>query len=93
MAKDRRVEVLFEQQQYKRLEEAAHREGKSVGAMVREAVAKYVVSPTGAEREAALQRLLSIDTGIDPGSPEELKRDLVRDMDEYLEKKLNVEAD
>ena len=34
MAKDKRVEVLFEPQQYKRLEEVAQRPGKAVCALL-----------------------------------------------------------
>jgi hypothetical protein len=82
MAKDKRVEVLFDPADYRRLEEVARREGKPVGAMIREAVAKYVVEPSEAEREAALQDFLSIDTAIDPGSQEDLKEMIIKGYDE-----------
>lgn len=81
MAKDKRVEVLFEPAEYRILEDAAHRQGKAVGAVIREAVAKYVVTPSAAERERALQDLLSIDGGI-VGSPEEIKEEILRGYDE-----------
>lgn len=94
MAKDKRVEVLFEPSEYRVLEDAAHRQGKSVGSMIREAVAKYVAGPSREERIAAMKRLLSGKYDIDvPESPEELKAEIIADMDDYLEKKLNVEAD
>jgi Ribbon-helix-helix protein, copG family len=82
MAKDKRVEVLFDPVDYKRLEEVARREGKPVGAMIREAVAKYVGGPSEAERERTLQDFLSINTGIDPGTPEDIKEVILKGYDE-----------
>ena len=94
MAKDKRVEVLFESQQYKRLEEAAHREGKSVGALVREAVAKYVVAPTEEERQAAVDRILSGEYAIGPvGSPEEIKKEITDAMYERTMKSVVYDQD
>ncbi len=82
MAKDKRVEVLFDPADYKRLDEVARREGKPVGAVIREAVAKYVVAPSEAEREAAWEDFFSIETGIDPGSPEDIKEVILKGYDE-----------
>ena len=93
MAKDKRVEVLFEPQQYKRLEEAAHREGKAVGAVIRDAVAKYVVSPSEEERQRAFEHLLSMQVDIDPGSPEDIKAVIISGLDEYLDKNLAESED
>ena len=98
MAKDKRVEVLFEPAEYKLLEDAAHREGKSVGSMVREAVVKYVTGPTQAEREQIWQELMALQgMGGPSGSPEEIKAELIEGLDDHLERKLqqldDVEAD
>jgi hypothetical protein len=85
MTKDKRVEVLFEPSDYKRLEEVAHREGKAVGAMIREAVAKYVTGPSEAEREAAWADFLEMceqELGGPVGSPEEIKEEILRGYDE-----------
>jgi hypothetical protein len=90
MAKDKRVEVLFDPKDYRLLEDAAHREGKSVGHMIREAVAKYVVQPTQDERQRALEWVFSQDLGP-PGSPEEIKEDILRDMDEGLAESLEAD--
>lgn len=61
MAKDKRVEVLFEPSEYRTLEDAAHREGMSVGHVIREAVAKYVAGPTQEQRRKALENILSME--------------------------------
>lgn len=59
MAKDKRVEVLFEPEDYKRLEYKAQTEHRSVGSVIREAVAKYVEGPSAEQRKAAIERLLT----------------------------------
>jgi hypothetical protein len=82
VAKEKRVEILFEQTDYERLAEIARREHKSVGGVIREAVAKYVTSPSEAEREAAWDDFFSIETGIDPGSPEDIKETILKGYDE-----------
>ncbi len=82
MAKDKRVEVLFEPGDYRLLEEAARREGKSVGGVIREAVAKYVVQPTEEECRRAWEDLMSIEGGP-AGTPEEIKR-IITDS-QYIE--------
>ncbi len=83
MAKDKRVEVLFEPQQYKRLEEIAHREGKAVGALIREAVEKYVVAPSEEVRERAWKHFFSLaGKGGPSGSPEEIKEEILKGYDE-----------
>jgi hypothetical protein len=81
LAKGKRVEVLFDPREYRVLEDAAHRDGKSVGHVIREAVAKYVVIPAEATRERALGDFLSI-AGGPVGSPEEMKEDILRGYDE-----------
>lgn len=85
MAKDKRVEVLFEPRDYQRLEEAARREHKSVGGVIREAVAKYVTGPSEAARAAAWDdffKLAEEGAGGPSGSPEEIKEQILRGYDE-----------
>lgn len=85
MAKEKRVEILFEPTDYERLAEIARREHKSVGGIIREAVAKYVTSPSEAEREAAWDdffRMSNEMVGGEVGSPEEIKEEILRGYDE-----------
>ncbi len=92
MVKDKRVEVLFEPSEYRILEDAAQRQGKSVGAMVREAVVKYVTGPSQEKREAAIKHLRSLQGQGGPvGSPEEIKAEIIAGIDEYLDKKLEAD--
>ncbi len=92
MVKDKRVEVLFEPSEYRILEDAAQRQGKSVGAMVREAVVKYVTGPSQEKREAAIKHLRSLQGQGGPvGSPEEIKAEIMAGIDEYLDKKLEAD--
>lgn len=83
MAKDKRVEVLFDPKEYRVLEDAAHRDGKSVGHIIREAVAKYVVTPRQEDRLRAIEHLRSLKgMGGPVGSPEEIKEAILRGYDE-----------
>ncbi len=94
MAKDKRVEVLFDPADYKRLEEIARREGKPVGAMIREAVAKYVVGPSEAERAAAWEDLMAMaEQGLGGPMPslEELKEEMARTQYEAIAKGLSYD--
>ena len=88
MAKNKRVEVLFEPSEYRTLEDAAHREGKSVGSMVREAVAKYVTDSDRARRKQALDWILAQDFSDLPPW-EELKEEMAeaeaREFDKLYE--------
>ena len=86
----KRVEVLFDEKEYKRLEEIARAHKQSVGSLVREAVAKYVTRPTEEERRKAVEWILAQDIGP-LGSPEEIKEEILTAMDEAIEK--GLEAD
>jgi predicted transcriptional regulator len=88
MAKEKRVEILFEPTDYERLSEIARRDHKSVGSVVREAVAKYVASPSNAERSGAMRRLLALESNIDWGTPEELSKEISRASYEAVMKSL-----
>ena len=56
----RRLQILLDERQYARLAAYARERNLSVGATVREAIAKAIPS-TVAEREAAAQRLLAAE--------------------------------
>jgi hypothetical protein len=71
MALDKRVEVLFDEKEYRRLEEAARVRGQSVGSMVREAVAQYVAGPSEDEKRKAIDWMALQEGPV--GSPEEIK--------------------
>jgi hypothetical protein len=79
--------------EYRRLEEVASRHGVDVESVIRDAIAKQVLTPTPEEREAAWDHFLSLDSGIDPGSPEDIKAEIIRGLDEYLDRKLNLDDD
>ena len=72
MALNKRVELLFEPEQYARLEEIARARKESVGALIRRAVALEYLQPMQDQKRAALLRLLAQE--IDLGSWEEAKR-------------------
>jgi predicted transcriptional regulator len=90
MRKDRRVEVLFDEKDYQSLERAAHARRQSVGAVVREAVAKYVAGSSEGERDEAWEWILSQELGP-VGSPEEIKEEILRDIDEGIAKSLEAD--
>ena len=64
MALKRRVEVLFDGEQYAKLERVAQAEGKSVGALVRRAVEQQYLGPTLEQRKAAVQWLVSQQSDV-----------------------------
>ena len=55
----KRVEVLFDPKQYKMIEQLAHSEGKTVGALVRKAVEQVYLKPTLEKRKEAVEGILS----------------------------------
>ena len=71
MALTKRVEVLFDPQQYHVLEELARCRGETVGALVRKAVEHQYLRPTLEQRKAAIDHLLSME--VDVGTWEEAK--------------------
>jgi len=88
--RSKRVEVLFEPKEYSQLERIARVNKRSVGSLVREAVAKYVAGPDQAKRRKALQWFLSHHEGP-VGSPEEIKADIVASITEGIEKSLETD--
>jgi predicted transcriptional regulator len=87
---NKRVEILFDEKDYRQLEGAARKRRQSVGAVVREAVAKYVTDADRKRRREAVEWIKSQDFGP-VGSPEELKEEILTAMDEAIDK--NLEAD
>ena len=87
---NKRVEILFDEKEYSRLEEIARAKKQSVGSLVREAVEKYVVQPDRGRKRKAVEWIKSQDWGP-AGSPEELKEEILTAMDEAIDK--NLEAD
>lgn len=90
MTKDRRVEVLFDEKDYQSLERAAHARRQSVGAVVREAVAKYVAGPDEERRRKAFEWFQQDHDGP-VGSPEEIKAAIIASITEGIEKSLEVD--
>lgn len=90
--KSKRVEVLFDPKEYRTLEERAQVEGRSVGAMIREAVAMYCVRPSEEEKQEALEWILSGEDDLGPW--EELKEIIQRGpAEEMMEIERDLEAD
>lgn len=90
MALDKRVEVLFDEREYERLEKAARSRGRSVGAVVREAVARYVAEPSDEEKRKALEWFRTHDEGP-VGSPEAIKKEIVDAQYEAILKSLETD--
>jgi len=81
--KSKRVEILFDPKEYRTVEERAQVEGRSVGAMIREAVAMYCVRPTEEEKQEALEWILSREDDL--GTWEELKTAIQRGPAEEMD--------
>lgn len=82
MAK-KRVEILFDPDQYARLERIARERRESVGALIREAVQKTYLGPTREEKLAAVRWMAA--QNIDLGSWEELEEEMARDLVRHFE--------
>ena len=76
MALTKRVEVLFDVEQFAELERAARAEGQSVGALVRRAVERQYLQPSAEERKRAVDELLRLSLPV--GTWEEVKSDLLK---------------
>ena len=74
MAKTRRLQVLIEDEQWRRLEAEADERGVSVASVVREAIDTVLPGGPG-ERRRAADRILDADCMAVP-DPEELRREL-----------------
>lgn len=83
MALTKRVELLLDPEQYARLERIARARRESVGALIRQAVAREYLQPLQEQKRAALRRLLQQE--IDFGSWERAKKDIGREVVKELE--------
>ncbi len=72
MALTRRVEVLFDPEDYRAIEELARSFGQTVGSLVRQAVERQYLRPTLEQRRAAIHRFLNMPE-VDLGTWEEAK--------------------
>lgn len=75
MALTRRVELLFDPDQYSRLEEIARSRGVSVAAVIRSAVDREDLRPALAEKRVAVEELLRVEAPV--GTWEEVKEDML----------------
>lgn len=86
----KRVEILFDPTEYRRLEQKARTEKRSVGSVVREAVEKYVIRPTDEERRKAFEWLRSQEMDID-SDWEQVKKEIADARDEQLMNSLETD--
>ena len=82
MALTKRVEVLFDPEQFREIERIALSQGGSVASLVRNAVERQFLQPRLSERRRAVQRLLSMETGV---TWEEAKKELEADPGRRIE--------
>lgn len=81
----KRVEILLDPAEMEALRRQARKAKKSVGALIREAVKEKYLTPTRAERQAALKRLLSPQRAISFPSWRKLKKKLEDSMRRRVE--------
>lgn len=74
MSLTHRMQILLDEEQYDRLSRRARAEGRSVGALIREAV-DHMWTGVDADKAAALEAILAGEP-MHVGSPEELKLEL-----------------
>ena len=74
MALTHRMQLLLEPEQYERLAERAEAEGRSIGALIREAIDFAWIAPD-AQRQAAVDLILRAEP-MEVPSPEDLRREL-----------------
>ena len=82
MALTKRVEVLFDPNQYRDLERISRSKGETVAALVRKAVEQQYLRPTLEQRQAAVRHLLSMESDI---TWEEAKEILEGDVGRRIE--------
>lgn len=87
MALTRRVEVLFEPDQYRELERISRSKRESVADLVRKAVEQQYLRPTLEQRQAAVKRLLSQQ--FDLGDWEDVKREMEEDLYKHIIKSVD----
>ncbi len=83
MALTKRVEVLFDPQQYGLIEQIARSRGETLGALVRQAVEQQYLRPTLEQRKAAVRNILGQE--VDFGPWDEVKKDIEREVARHFE--------
>jgi hypothetical protein len=71
---NRRLQVLLDEERYRRLQEAARSRGVSVGMVVREAIDHGLATPRGRRQGAAARILEAQDMPV--GDPADLRAEL-----------------
>lgn len=74
MSMAHRLQILLDEDRYRRLSDVAQREGRSVAAVVREALDR-TLGESVSERETALQRILGAEPMPAP-DPDQLRGEL-----------------
>lgn len=64
MALTKRVEILFDPEHYRVIEQLARSQGKTVGALVRKAVEQQYLWPSVERRKAAVRELLAMESDL-----------------------------
>jgi hypothetical protein len=80
MALNRRVEILFGDEEYETLRKEAERRGVSFGELIREAARRVYVQPSAERRRAAFEFLTS-GPEVDVGDWDEAKKLIGRWVD------------
>jgi hypothetical protein len=77
----RRAQILFPQDEYRRLKAAAQEQHRSIGSLVREAVAKQLGDEARQKRLEAVRRLASMNAPVAdwPQMEEEIMRGAIAD--------------
>jgi hypothetical protein len=79
---ERRIQLLLDQERYERLAAEARRSGRSINAVIREAIDRHY--PAAAEaRSKAILDFLATTTVPDPGAPESWP-DIKSELDEAM---------
>ncbi len=83
MALTKRVELLLDPEQYARLEKIARARKESIGALIRQALAREYLQPSQEQKRAALQRILrqQIDFGPWERAKKEIGREVVKELE------------
>ena len=82
MALTKRVEVLFDPEQYRALEQLARSRGQTVGALIRKAVEQQYLGPTLEQRKTAVRAMLAEESEL---TWEEARHILETDVGRRLE--------
>ncbi len=82
---EKRLEILFEPSEYELLKSIAVQEHRSVGEIIREAVREKYLVGSDAEKEAAMQRVLSGKYALDWPEWDELEKAIAREVAKQYE--------